>query len=161
MLNTFEIELRKRTMGMTLGFSKFFEPNEKFVAYMKKHFAEKVVFDVGAGAGHVSAILSEKGIKTIALDLHIHSNPEFAVLTADAATFKYTKRSVVMICRPCHGNFVEQTIERAKECKASVVLYIGLHRNMANDLGDFADGFEEVATKVGNDGESIWRYDIG
>lgn len=157
-----EVELRKLTMGSTLGFSKFFELNEKFIAYMKKEFSKKLIFDVGAGAGHVTDILRDKGMKMIALDVHQHTCPEIKdVIMADGVAFNYAPKSVVMVCRPCHGMFAEQVIERAIECKASTVLYVGLHRNVADDLDKYLPKFKEVAKKVGNDGESIWRMDLG
>lgn len=57
--------------------------------------------------------------------------------------------------------FAEQVIERAIERKASTVLYVGLHRNVADDLGDYLPRFKEVAKNVGNDNESIWRMNLG
>ncbi len=152
-------ELRKMSMGTTLGFSKFFELNEKFVAYMKQEFDKKLIYDVGAGAGHVTDILRDKGMKVIGIDVHVHQAPEIEVLIADGTVFQYEPKSVVMVCRPCHGMFAEHVIDRAIECKASTVLYVGLHRNVADDLDKYLPKFKEVAKKVGNDGESIWRMD--
>lgn len=100
-------------------------------------------------------------MKAIAFDLHRHQCPEIRVMMADGAAFDYDAKSVVMVCRPCHGEFTEQVIERAIACKAGMVLYVGLHRNVADDLGNYLPRFEEVCTKAGTDGESIWRMDNG
>lgn len=44
-----QVMLRSMSMGSTLGFSKFFEPNERFVEWMKDNVGRKIIYDVGAG----------------------------------------------------------------------------------------------------------------
>ncbi len=156
MLN-FEKELRRGLIGTPLGVARFFEPTEDFVTYMRNF--EAPIFDVGAGAGHVTKKLADAGCKVAAIDMHRHAKQVTNVHMADGTDFPYTPDSVVMLCRPCHGAFVEQVIEQATKCGVGVILYVGLERNVEEDLGDLYPLFKVVATEVGKEGELIWRMD--
>src|SRR5271157_4407256 len=157
----FEKELRRDLIGTPLGFVRFFEPTEDFVTYMRNFEEGTPIFDVGAGAGHVTKKLADAGLRVAAIDMHRHEKPVTNVHMADGTDFPYTPDSVVMLCRPCHGAFAEQGILQADICKAGVVLYVGLERNVEDDLGDYFPLFKVVATEVGKEGESIWRMNLG
>jgi len=157
---SFEKELRRSLIGTSLGVVRFFEPTENFVTYMRNFEEGTPIFDVGAGAGHVTKKLADAGMKVAAIDMHRHAKPVTNVHMADGTDFPYTPDSVVMLCRPCHGAFVEQVILQADICNADVVLYVGLERNVEEDLGDFFPHFKVVATEVGKEGEAIWRMDL-
>jgi len=156
----FEKELRRGLIGTPLGVARFFDPTIEFAKYMQSLDPEVIVFDVGAGAGHVTKFLTEAKRKAIAIDMHEHANPVTNVIMADGTDFQYAKGSVVMLCRPCHGSFVEQVILQADICNAGVILYVGLERNVEDDLGDYFPHFVKVAANVGEDGESIWRMSL-
>ena len=145
-------------IGTPLGACRFFQPTEDFVTYMRNF--EAPIFDVGAGAGHVTKKLADAGLKVAAIDMHRHMSPVTNVHMADGTDFPYTPDSVVMLCRPCHGGFAEQVIEQALSCGVGVILYVGLERNVEDDLGDLYHAFKVVATEVGKEGESIWRMDV-
>ena len=155
-----EKELRRMMVGTPLGVVRFFEPTEDFVTYMRNFAEGTPIFDVGAGAGHVTKKLADAGLKVAAIDMHEHAKAVTHVHMADGTDFPYTPNSVVMLCRPCHGAFVEQVIEQATKCGVSVILYVGLERNVEEDLGDSYRRFKVVATEVGKEGESIWRMDV-
>lgn len=137
---------------------KFFEPNERFADAMSG-FSEPI-FDVGAGVGHVTKFLRERGHeKVFALDAIEREEKEVPVYICDAQTFPYPPGSVLLFARPCHGYFVSGTIERALERKPAAIIYVGLPKNRALDLGPFASNFRRVATRVGGKNETmyVWR----
>lgn len=154
-------ELRMTTAGTRFGWSKFFEPNKRFVDYMVLNFcgAAATIYDVGCGAGHVTDILRCAGLTVVPLDLHRHSSPECEAIIADGETFIYQPDSVVMLCRPCHGGFAQGVIEQAIRCSVRTILYVGLDRNLTDDLDEHKHEFTLKIQNVGNDRESLWRRD--
>jgi hypothetical protein len=145
--------------GLTLPDQVFFQPKKGFLTYMKKHFRLRYVYDVGAGMGQVTAALRKAGFKTVnPIDLNRRENAVLEVNRADATNYPFKSGSLVMICRPCHGPFVESTIARALERKAGTIMYVGLTKNVKNDLGFYYRRFKKVAKSVGEDGEHIWVY---
>ena len=151
-----EQELRRMTLGMSFGASKFFVPTPEFIQWMKREAGKTLVYDVGAGAGHVTKALHDAGIATLGIDLYVHDQPEHPVINADGTALGYAKGSIVMICRPCHGNFAEDVVARAIECGAPKVIYVGLVRNVAEDLDEYLLRFKEAGIKAGRDGEKVW-----
>jgi hypothetical protein len=152
-----EQELRRMTMGMTMGSTKFFLPTQLFYKWMKKNYGSRRVYSVGAGAGHGVKGLNMAGVETIGLDIFQHSKQEYPVLIADGTAYGYDEGSVVYVARPCHGNFFTDVVERALECKVHAILYVGLERNIEEDFGDYYDQFKKETVGVGEDGEGIWR----
>jgi hypothetical protein len=138
---------------------KFFEPNKKFTDYMSKH-SDKIVYDVGAGVGHVTKILLDSGLKVIPIDIVDRDNSEVPVILANGTTFSYQHNSVVMICRPCHGHFCEATIKNAFNRKVSNIIYVGKASNVEDDLGSFYPKFKCVKAEVGEEDENIYEWNI-
>ncbi len=144
--------------------SKFFKPNKNFYNYMLKNFKDKLIYDVGAGCGHVAKGLSMLGMAVIALDLIRREETDHPILFRDATNYSFSPYSVVMMCRPCHGVFPDHVIVNAAKCSAETILYVGLERNVDQDLDTINldyHGYEfvKVASNVGKDHENIWRYD--
>lgn len=134
---------------------KFFEPRLKFVNWMMRNYSDTTIFDVGAGVGHVSAKLRSNGLKVIPIDLVPRESPECEVYMLDATEMRYPKDCVVLLARPCHGHFVEGVIRQAFYWKVSAFLYVGLDKNVENDLG-YDHQFKCVAKNVGRAGENLW-----
>lgn len=151
-------------LAMNVGFlpgvlpsQKFFEPKPKFIAHMKKHYRKWKVYDVGCGVGHVTAALHKAGLKSVkALDTLKRDSQEAKVEFGDGTTYPYKSGSVVMFCRPCHGWFVEPAISHAIRCDAGAILYVGLSKNVKDDLGRYYRKFKRVLTNVGKDKENLW-----
>jgi hypothetical protein len=154
-----EREIWRLTLGTTTGFLKFFQPTLQFIKWVKRVAGKQQVYDVGAGAGHVTKALLEAGIATVALDVHRHMQPEHPVLIADGSAFDYEKGSIVMLCRPNHGPLATDVIGRALECGASNVLYVGLERNAEADLGEYLPRFKKAVPHAGEEGEWVWVLD--
>lgn len=81
---------------------RFFEPTPAFFAWAKKFLRNSFVFEVGAGDGHTSEGLREIGIAGIGLDLC----PEGKTIRGDGTCYPFIAATTVMLCRPCHGDFV-------------------------------------------------------
>jgi len=157
-MRNFEIMLRRELIGTTLGICRFFEPKPKFARYMKT--LKTPIIDVGAGAGHVTKFLLDAGVQTVGIDMHCHMEPVYPVHMADGADFPYPEGCAVMLCRPCHGAFTQQVIDQAIARKVGMVLYVGLDRNVEDDLDDYFPRFKRVSGDVGEEDESIWRMEL-
>lgn len=148
-------------MGKVLPGLKFFEPTPEFASFMKKAYPKIRIYDVGAGMGHVAHELRERGLKALALDINRRESREnFPVTIADGESYLYLPGSVVMICRPCHGQFCEEVISNAAWCKAAAILYVGLEKNLAGDLGPYRKNFKLKLSDAGLEGEGVWVWNV-
>jgi hypothetical protein len=146
--------------GITLPATKFFHPNNTFIEYMNANFDhKKLIYDVGAGCGHISKLLMKSDFNVEALDLIRRDKTEYSITYANSLIYNFVPGSVVMFCRPCHGLFVLSTIDNAIACGVSIFLYVGLGKNVNDDLG-YDYPFNMVCGNVGSDEEDIWRYDV-
>jgi len=140
---------------------KFFEPLSCFGAWMVTQFEGIPVWDVGAGMGHVSKELHERGFQVCAIDILQRDKNVYPVFAINGDSCGYTKGSVVMLCRPCHGYFPDSVIKQALKCKVGAIVYVGLPKNKRIDLGKYAKYFKSEMRKCGFDGESayVWRME--
>lgn len=122
-------------------------------------YAVTTIYDVGCGAGHVTEILRAAGLNAFPLDLHRHSSPECEAVIGDGETYIYEPGSVVMLCRPCHGGFAQGVIEQAIRCSVRSIIYVGLDRNVTDDLDEHKHEFTLKIQNIGNDREGLWRRD--
>ena len=139
---------------------KFFEPNAKFFELMNKYPDDLTIYDVGAGVGHVSKELQEKGKQVVALDMFPRDYSYFPVTIADAERYYYDMNSILMFCRPCHGYFVENSINRSVMFGVKQIIYVGLYKNVEDDLGIYYEIAIEKANNVGKDNESFWTISL-
>lgn len=146
--------------GGLLPSLQFFKPAPRFLEWMKVYCKGRgVVYDVGAGCGHVTRKLIQAGVGTVALDLNYRENAEVEVEISNSVLYEYLPDSVVMFCRPCHGPFVELTIDRAIRCRAGSILYVGKPSKVAGDLGQFRKRFRRVLSNAGEEGEAIYAME--
>ena len=136
----------------------FFEPSKKFLDWLVKLAAGRPIIDCGCGDGHVTLALSDRGANVIGLDLYARdewSLERNILLEMDANEFPFPRNAIVLFCRPCHGGWVEQVVRKAKQ-KAEVILYVGLEKNLEEDLGDYAFKFKAFGRRCGKDEEFAW-----
>jgi hypothetical protein len=139
----------------------FFEPTANFIRWMKAQFSGKLIYEVGCGVGNLSAALAKAGLRVTAIDLAPRSESEFDVIKADSTQFPFEKDSVVMFCRPSHSGFVEKTLTKAIQSHVSHILYVGLTKNLQDDLGSIHDRFtKRRAGAVGHSGEQVWELNV-
>jgi hypothetical protein len=145
-----------------LDCSKYFHPTAQFVRWMKEHHSTQHIYDVGAGVGQVSSVLAKAGLQMTALDLEPRHESEFPVSQADSTEYQFERDSVVMLCRPCHENgFVRDTILRALNCGVRVIVYVGLQRNVREDLGGYYRQFVKRRIRnIGHADEHLWEMTV-
>lgn len=143
-------------LGRVLPSLKFFEPTDRFIRWMEKRWKDNLIYDVGAGCGHVAKVLVERGLEVVAIDInHRECKDGFPVEIADGESYDYKPGSVVMLCRPCHGNFTEEVVAQAVRCGASAILYVGLEKNFENDLGAYLPKFQKSLSGAGLEDECV------
>lgn len=152
--------LAAQPQGSTLPALRFFEPKPSFTNFMRSRFSGQLIYDIGAGCGHVAEALAMAGLNITAFDLSHRANAWFPVEIGNAITWNYEPGSVAMFCRPCHGVFVEASIERLRHFGVSTVIYAGLAHNVDADLGIFRRYFKCVLTHAGRDNESVYIWQI-
>jgi len=145
------------SVGGTIPAIRFFGPRPRFIQYMAANYRGRLLFEIGAGAGHVARALADSGLRITALDLYHQDFEEFPITIADATTYKYPPESIIMFCRPSHEGFVGKTIERALKCGVSEILYVGLPVNRRHDLGCYSIGFRRILIDVGRKRENVYR----
>lgn len=143
--------------GGTLPAMRFFLPKAKFVRYMTANYRGKLLYDVGAGVGHVARALADEGLDVTALDLYHREEEQFPITIADVTAYTYKAESVLMFCRPSHEGFVEKTIGAALKQDVREILYIGLSRNLPHDLRVYRRRFQRVLCRVGVRGEDLYK----
>ena len=144
----------------SLSGSRFFKPTKAFFEWAAANLKDGVIFDVGAGDGYTSLGLKSIGLNVMAIDAFPHADPVFASVQADGTSFKYPQRSTVMLCRPCHGNFPYLTVEQAVRREVDRVLYVGLSRNVNDDLGKYRRKFRVALKNAGESGEKVWMWNM-
>lgn len=155
-MSTFRNMATMLNLGRTLPGIKFFEPNSRFLRWIKKTYGDRLIYDVGAGCGHVSKALSALGMKVVAIDINRREGgEEFPIHLENAEAYSYKEESVVMICRPCHGEFAEEVIFQAARCHARFIMYVGLEKNFRSDLGPHFQSFKLALKSAGLEGESV------
>src|SRR6476619_1736038 len=115
------------------------------------------IIDIGCGQGHVAAALRAEGFAATGIDLR-GDDALYSIIEANAVVFPYPAGSVALFCRPCHGVFVEATIDQLVERDVAHVLYAGFPKNVASDLGRYRQNFRRVASRVAVDGESLYLW---
>lgn len=137
----------------------FFVPAQEFLVWAKRELFGRLLFDVGCGSGSASRLLRKAGLTTWPLDL-MRPLTGTHHTTADGTTYPYTASSVVVLCRPCHGEFTMEVVRQAVARRVGDVLYVGLEKNVEADLGEYASRFEKMLDGAGEDGEKVWRYKL-
>ena len=140
----------------------FFHPTAHFIRWIKGHHGKKHIYEVGAGVGHVAKLLAKAGLHVTAIDLAPRAESEFPVVQGDSTEYQFEKDSVAMFCRPLHSGFVEKTLTKAIQSDVSHILYVGLTKNLQNDLGSIHDKFTKRRVGVvGNSDERVWELNVG
>lgn len=157
-----DLYMRLTHPSMELPATRFFVPNAKFITWMRQKYkhTKTLIYDVGAGIGHVAAELRQEGLAVQALDINTREGSDRSkVDIANAFVHPYKAGSVVMLCRPNHGVFPHATIQQAKACDVAHIIYVGLPRNTEMDLGIYRKQFKRKLTRCGDDGESMYMWE--
>jgi hypothetical protein len=148
----------RQEAGLPLPGLQFFKPGAEFIAWMVEQFAGRKVYEIGAGQGHTARALAEAGLEVEAFDLHGRTGRVYRVVSGNGASYPYQPDSVGLICRPCHGPFVQATIEHLVESGAAAIVYVGLRRNAVSDLAVFRRWFRVALEQAGADSETVYVW---
>ena len=117
----------------------FFEFEPSFIQWLIRYAGNKPIIDVGCGEGHlVRALIAAKFTRAHGIDIQNIQERDMAphVIVADATALPLLRNRglLLVMARPCHGQWIETIINQA-DC-GSEVLYIGRESHVETDLGD-------------------------
>jgi hypothetical protein len=151
---------------------KFFRPIEGSYERLAKHLKGEgqLVYEVGCGEGHVLNALTDLGLCVIGIEVRddfveelimnrISDLKEPLPILPMCGMFDatYPEDSVVLMVRPCHGQFVMGTYRRAiREHGAKAFFYVGLEKNLEIDFDDSVK-LELLEEDLGEENEKMWR----
>ena len=155
-------------LGLLDVASVFFKPDLNFCEWLKDYANGRLIVDIGAGQGHLVRMLKMVGAKVMGIepnldytlwlklradkDLLRDPNEMLPGTAKDHRKLLYNlgNKALIVFARPCHSNFVEDTIYHLDDGTES--LYITLPENIHeyNDLGVF----KEKATLINHNGVS-------
>lgn len=144
--------------GGVLPDQVFFEPTPTFVKWFTTQLWHRYrrVVDVGAGKGRLSRVLMERGLDTLAIDIHQRPEYEHKVELQDGTRFEFDTDDICIVARPCHGTGFAEIILRRAVDHSALAYYIGLARNIKSDLGEELH-WTLVKRRVGRDGENLYQ----
>ena len=148
--------------------STFFKPDAEFVKWIIEYANGRMIIDVGCGNLHLLKLLNKAGYKKIVGIEPMIDYMEYIKHTIASGEDKIQilpnkvqdplpssiiskGENVLILCvRPCHSNFVEETIE-LKHPTAEV-----LYNTVPQNLIDYRDlgAFHDVAVKIEHKGTS-------
>ena|SRR5579859_5173096 len=150
---------------------RFFEPDDKMIAWLRNYIGKRIPVDVGCGYGDLLLELNMGGIGiepfaeidlTKKLDMNLDNNIQIITLQVQqcGAILKGLQGKAIMIfARPCHSSFVEEGIALAPT--GMEILYITKPSNIEDycDLGQF-DGQKKLIKHEGKGEEDEVVYSI-
>lgn len=132
----------------------FFIPNNNFIESLANYISDEGfnVVDCGAGVGYLSKLLLDRNINVRAIDIFPREHPLVDVEMINAESFPFTGRNLAVIARPCHNDWVSDTITRAVSLGAQA-MYIGLKKNFRYDVAGLGLAHWIFSKDAGADGE--------
>lgn len=127
---------------------------EELIDELVRLVKRKTVVDCGAGERMLEKESAGK-LSVVSLDLYPR-DPD--TVRADCTKFAFHKGLIPVFIRPSHGGWVGATI-RKNEYNVGFFLYIGLAKNLYDDLGAYREEATIVSDWVGDEGEQIYRID--
>lgn len=141
----------------------FFEPTDKFWNYIAAHpWRWKQYHECGAGSGHLSRLMLERGYSVHAYDKYPRgaddeTGGKLRVMDTTTEDFgdQFGVGDALIIARPCHNGWIADTLRHSFE--VGDAFYVGLPKNFEQDLDDEDLHYEIVADDVGEDREKLIR----
>lgn len=153
-------DLRRISSAMMHGMpcSVFFQPTDEFIHDICEKAGKRRVIDVGTGTGMFARKLIDAGLNVVPIDIVAYENTIPELQICDGTTFPYEPGDLVVIARPCRGEWIEDTIAVANSAGAEVI-YISKPTNLPLDVHSEAIDVAEQMAKVGMENEValIWQ----
>ena len=140
-------------LGQMLPDIDFFIPKESFIDYMAENYNN--IIEVGAGRGLFAEQLYGKGVGIEAYDLCHRLGSSKIVTTVDIFYIPFDAHSTIIVCRPCHGFFLEELFKKCFDEKVKKVLYVGLKKNFDIDINPNLYKYKIIKENVGEDQECL------
>lgn len=138
--------------------SVFFKPRKKFIDWLMKFANGALIVEVGAGSGLLSNAIFKAGHQNIeAFDINPQDDPVYPIMYRDAATINYPKGCVVLMARPCRGDWIHDTWVKALRT-ARAVVYVGVQKNLEYDIDQIPGSLVHVESmgNAGSEGEYVF-----
>lgn len=130
----------------------FFQPDNQMIDWLVKYANGRIMVDVGCGSGWLLKQLHKAGARCMGIepmwnmemsaDWYMSEGKNIHVLNNTvegcAAIIKgLSDKALILFCRPCHSDFVENGIDLMP--KGVEALYITVHENLEkyDDLGSY------------------------
>lgn len=149
-------QLRAHAMAnVRLGYLRFFTPTQQFWEAMEQWRGQGFI-ECGAGSGETTREAVANGFKFMAVDICKRDGQD-NVTIIDATMMSFSDAAWPIICRPDHSGWCEDVMDRALEAGAGCI-YVGLRRNVENDLGDHFGEHDAFFADVGEEDECLWYF---
>lgn len=155
----------------------FFEPSSTFVRWIGEYAAGRMIVEIGSGTAHVLHLLRSFGYTKVMgiepawdpveftrsgqdMTNPLHVIPwtvEKARKMITDLTSSERVKAMLLICRPCHGTYVEEAIDAA--ASGTTIMYITKPENIEKyqDCGKYQHLLEEVPHEgTSTDGEKVY-----
>lgn len=153
-MDWFEKLKRDVAANITLPTNRFFKPTDEFFSVLQQFDGPRFI-DCGCGLGQLTAEALPWGLHVVGVDLSPRIGQATTVIHMDALHMPFNEFMWPLICRPNHDGWCENVALKGLISGAKV-LYVGLERNVEEDLGDLLYNVETVYTDVGEDGEAMF-----
>jgi hypothetical protein len=130
----------------------FLQPDQKLVKFLRKYARGRTIIDCGAGECALEEAMKEKEV--ISLDLYPYEDTP--ALRWDCREFPFKHTHLPVFIRPCHDDFVHDTITKHIR-RVDSILYIGLEKNLEIDLHGSYDVVAIENGWTGPEGEKIYQ----
>src|ERR1035438_8800581 len=147
---------------MQLANQTFFRPRLGFIDWLASYAGQRLIVDCGAGQGYFAKKLLDRGLNVLALDLNYRSKTYTQVVECDCTSFQFPRNSLPILARPCHGQWVMDTVEQALSDwgsrRCSAVLYISKPENLWRDI-EYSQRIQVMrrVDNAGRDHESVYE----
>lgn len=139
----------------------FFQPDMEFIRWLKEYAGQRIILEIGCGTGHVLHMLRAAGHSLLCgvepqwdymaqaetdirnrdsilqvLPWDVERAADF-IRTVSGAKAGHVQGCLLLFCRPCHSDFVEEAIDCA--APGTEVMYITKPENLERycDLGRY------------------------
>lgn len=147
---------RKSRAALTFPDQTFFWPQPQLFEWLAlpQHRWRRIV-ELGAGKGELAAELHKRGHDVLAVDNRAREGQLPIVERCCAFEFEFTRNDLVLACRPDHSGWVGDALNKAVEQGANRVCYVGLKKNVNNDLAQSMVRHLDLHA-IGVTGEHLW-----
>jgi hypothetical protein len=131
---------RVKTKDFWLPAGAYFQPNLRFVNFMKDLAGPetKTIIDCGSGSGLTVRTLKTAGLSCAGIDVCYTEGADPKPYLIDATEFKFLDTMIALIARPSLGKWVHLTVKNALASGARVV-YVGKDINFTQDVSSRLD----------------------